>query len=218
MATYGNSGGRNRGKNYIKLTGSETATPESEARARDFMAWYGANMDGLRRSLYNGFYDADLMSETALHIYNCIALKGLRVDNYRGYYLRAYHTTRMAALKRDSENQERTVRIDYGTDRNPARVEAEIVPHPADGDRKAYEVAAARLENEILEYVRAKYDAAAVALFEIYVALRPDISYKRLSELLGWPLCKIWPVMGAIRKDVAAHFGERNRQLLTIYG
>lgn len=219
MATYGNSGGRNRGKRYIKLTGGETATPENETRAHDFMAWYGANICDLRRGLYNGFCDADLMSETALHIYDCIAFKGLRIDNYRSYYLRAYHTNRIAAIKRDGENLSRTIRIDNGgLGGNPNRIEARVVPRFPDGDRKAYEVAAARLETEILEYVRGKYDAAAVALFEIYVALRPDISYKRLSELLGWPLCKIWPIMGAIRKDVAARFGERHRRLLTIYG
>lgn len=207
MGIYGNSGGKNRGKKYVKLKGGEVATPKNEANANDFMAWYSRAVDELRKSLYEDCRDDDLMTETALHIYDCIALKGLNVDNYRGYYLRAYHTARMAQRKKNARMGRRMVSLDEsrpGTNKRETAGEGTNV----DSDRKDWEVEREKLETEIREYVQTKYDDTAVSLFEIYTALYPNISYKRLAVLLGWPIHRIWPVIGAIRKDVAERFGE----------
>ncbi len=208
MATYGNSGGRNRGKKYIKLTGNEVATPENEARAREFMRWYGEHVERLRESLYRGYLDEDVMAGTALNIYEGIALKGMRIDRYWGYYLRAYHTNLMAAKRRAQREEARWVRLS-----DPAVCAARMEAEVAMSNTGEAGAAGARRE-EILEYVRTNYEEWAVALFEIYVGLWPDISYKRLARLLGWPLHRIWPALGAIRRGIAARFGQEGERRL----
>lgn len=202
MATYGNSGGRNRGKKYKKDYGD--TTPESENRARNFMDWYGNNFTALRDKLiYDQFYDDEVATDTALYIYDCIAYKGLTVDNYKWYYLRAYHTAFMAAQK----NKKHLVSVDD---------EESVIQLPAsDFDSDTYEEVVETINTEVLEYVRESYDEVAVSLFEIYVGLSPDISYKRMSNILGIPATKIWPVIGQIKKDLVKRFDDRRDFLLS---
>jgi hypothetical protein len=54
-----------------------------------------------------------------------------------------------------------------------------------------------------------------VSLFEIYVGLSPDISYKRMSIILGIPATRIWPVIGRIKKDLVKRFDGRRGFLLS---
>lgn len=204
MAKYGNSGGRNKGKKYKKLHGFEQATPETEARAREFMQWYGDNFDALRDKLiYDHLYDDEIATDTALYLYDCIALKGFVIKDYKFYYLRAYHTARLAALKK------RTPEVSIDDEERIIQLSA------PDFNYEKYEAVVDQLNTEILEYVRANYDAVAVSLFEIYIGLQPDISYKRLAVMLDIPVTKIWTSIGAIRKGVAAEFGARKGYLLS---
>lgn len=213
-AKYGNSGGRNKGKKYVKLRGDEIATPEAEARASEFMKWYGDNFDALRsKLLYDEFYDDEVATDTALYLYDCIAYKGLKIDNYKWYYLRAYHTALLGAKKKNGEARAAFVSVD-----EPVIGEVmygDILPAPT-FDYTTYEMEIDAVQREILEYVRASYDQVSVSLFEIYVTLQPEMSYKKLARMLGIPANKIWPVIGAIRKDVAVRFADRRDYLLSL--
>ena len=204
MAKYGNSGGKNKGKKYKKLRGFEQATPESEAAARKFMDWYGSNFEKLKRELiYKGRgFDDEIATDTALTIYDAIALKGAQIESYKHYYFRAYHTNCLRAAQAKKNN---TVSIDEGT-----TVIASTFNY------ETYEAVVDQLNTEIIEYVRANYDEVAVALFEIYIGLQPDISYRRLSVLLNIPFTKIETKIGAIRKDVAVRFNPRKDFLLSL--
>lgn len=206
-AKYGNSGGRNKGKKYVKLRGNEIATPENEARAVDFMQWYGAHFDVLRsKLLYDQYYDDQVATDTAIHLYECIAFKGLKVDNYKWYYLRAYHTALLTSKKKDGDQRAGFVSID-----EPG---AQLVAPTF--DYAAYELELDMVQTEILNYVRATYDQVSVSLFEIYVTLQPEMSYKKLARMLGYPANKIWPVIGSIRKDVALRFADKRDFLLSL--
>jgi len=201
--------GRNKGKKYIKLRGGEIATPENEARAQKFMRWYGYNVEYIReRLIFDHLYDDEVATDTMLYLYECIALKGLAIDKYKWYYLRAYHTNLLAAKKKRGESLKGIVYID------DEKVHAQLLA--PDFDYAAYESAVDLLKGEILEYVRATYDPVAVSLFEIYVSLQPEMSYKKLAAMLGYPLQKIWPVIGAIRKDLALRYAEKRYFLLSI--
>lgn len=216
MGTYGNSGGRNKGKHYVKLKGDEAPTPENEARAREFLEWYAGTEEELKRTLFPGFREEELMVETAIGIYDAIALKGRRIDNYRGYYLRAYHTARLAAKKKAGEEEARRVGIEE-LRRRPGRTEGAFEMQTEGVDESGEEAPGRRgdLKEEVMEFVRGRYDEGAVALFEIYVALWPEISYKRLAEMLGWPLHRIWPILGRIRREVALRFKGRYEKFRT---
>lgn len=194
------SKGTNTGKKYIKLQGYETPIPENEARAREYMNWYAANMKKLEYYVQGsgGVFDEDIFNDTFLRVYDAIALKGLHIKDYTGCFIRSYRNTYINSKKVD-----RTADLDI-----------DIPDTSFNSD--LYENVIETLNNEVIKYVQDNYNDLSVSLFEIYIGLAPDISYKRLADMLGYPECKIWPVIGKIKKDVTKRFGERKDFLLSI--
>ncbi|WP_157457851.1 hypothetical protein [Bacteroides nordii] len=157
----------------------------------------------LKRYVYGGGYevDDDLFSDTMLSIYDAIALKGAKVVNYTKYFLFSY---RAALINREKRNaRARFVPVTNETD-TPA----------AEFDSREYEEAVERINVEVMEYVRGNFDEMSVSLFEMYVGLSPDISYKRLSEMLGIPFVTVWQSIGNVKKEVVKRFEERKDFLL----
>lgn len=175
------------------------ASPENEAKANAFMDWYAANMDKLR--YYVQDYDEDIFTDAFLRAYDAIARRGTSVKDKVGYFLRTYRATFLDSKKRPivSKMDERVV--------------ANLPASEFDSD--TYEEAVEMINAEVLEYVRESYDEVAVSLFEIYVGLSPDISYKRMSNILGIPATKIWPIIGQIKKDLVKRFDGRRDFLLS---
>lgn len=198
-------------KKYIKLKGHEKPTPESERRARAFMQWYASRMETLRNEwLYEGLYDDEVATDAALYIYNSIALKGLQIKGkYKWYYLRAYH---MRLLAEKKKRQQRTVRHVCLDDENGSAYQ---LPAPA-FDYNGFETAVGELNSEMMAYVRENYPALQAAIFEIYIALQPQMSYQKLSAMLGLPAKIFIPTMVRIRRDLAEKFAERHDYLLTL--
>lgn len=194
------SKGTNTGKKYIKLQGYETPTPENEARAREYMNWYASNMKKLEYYVQGsgGVFDEDIFNYTFLRVYDAIALKGLHIKDYTGCFIRSYRNTYINSKKVD-----RTADLDID------------IPD-TDFNSYQYEEVVETLNSEVMEYVQDNYDEVSVSLFEMYVGLAPDISYKKLATMLGYPEFKIWPVIGKIKKDVTKRFGERKDFLLSI--
>lgn len=191
-------------KKYIKLVGHEKPTPESDALANEFMEWYGDHLNELRRYIQGSGVqpDDDVMTDTMLRIHEAIALKGLAPNGFTAYYLTAYRNNhRQAAARR--------VRVSYELSLDMA--------DSADEEVEARESIAARVEEEIVAYVRANYDEVAAALFEIYLALQPGFSYAKMAQMLGFRVYQIWPALGAIRRDVAARFADRGEELRTVW-
>jgi DNA-directed RNA polymerase specialized sigma24 family protein len=168
--------------------------PENEAKARAFMSWYGDNMDKLRYYVQGSGleYDEDLFTDAFLRAYDAIARRGTSVKNNVGYFLQTYTATFL-----DSKKTPIAGKVDE-------RVVANLPASDFDSD--TYEELVKTINTEVLEYVRENYDEVAVSLFEIYVGLSPDISYKRMSNILGISATKIWPVIGQIKKDVVKRF------------
>lgn len=179
------------------------ASPENEAKARAFMDWYGANMDKLRYYVQGSGleYDEDLFTDAFLRAYDAIARRGTSVKDNVGYFLQTYRATFL-----DSKKTPIVGKVDERVVENlPA----------SDFDSDTYEEVVETINTEVLEYVRESYDEVAVSLFEIYVGLSPDISYKRMSNILGIPATKIWPVIGQIKKDLVKRFDDRRGFLLS---
>lgn len=211
-------------RKYIKLQGHEKPTAESERRAKAFMRWYSLRFDRLRKEwLYAGKFDDEVATDTALYIYECIALKGLIIKGkYKWYFLRSYHMRLLAEQKKRAAEAKRTVYLD-----EPAFEEDLAVRGPTGGyqrnalaasdfDYEYFEAVVDAINNEMLAYVREKYSPLDASLFEIYMALQPDMSYKRMGKMLGYSPNKIWPVIGAIRRDLAVRFDEKRTFLLSI--
>lgn len=211
MSTYGNSGGKNKGKKYKKLTGYEVATPESSKRARAFMIWYGANYEKLKTALKlkERVFNDEIATDTALRIYDDIALKDLRIDSYKHYYFRAYHTNAMK-YERDKVRQN----VIFPHNSNPEML-GEL---PAqDFDYQNYEDASAALNAKILDHVLANYSPYKASIFEIYVGLQPDISCLRLAQILGLKQHTVWTILNEIRRDISELYRAEKDNLLILY-
>ena len=179
------------------------ASPENEIKACAFMNWYGANMDKLRHYAQgNGLeYDEDLFTDAFLRAYDAIARRGTSIKDNVGYFLQTYRATVL-----DSKKTPIVGKVD----------EHEVTNLPAsEFDSDTYEEVVETINVEVMEYVRERYDEVAVSLFEIYVGLSPDISYKRMSNILGIPAARIWPVIGQIKKDLVKRFDGRRGFLLS---
>ena len=191
-------------RKYVKLKGYEQPTAESAKRAGAFMRWFGLRFDVMRRQwLYASHWDDQVATDTALYIYDCIALKGLQINGkYKWYYLRAYHMRLLAEQKRRAADLRRTVWLD--DDETLLDIAAPTF------DYEAFEARVEAVTSEMLDYVRAKYPPLDASLFEIYIALQPAMSYKKMGRMLGYPANKIWPALGAIRRDLAKHFAAQS--------
>ncbi|HCO67487.1 MAG TPA: hypothetical protein DIT04_07010 [Dysgonomonas sp.] len=89
----GNLAGQNRGKKYLKISGSESITPENQAKANNFAKWFSRNYEQLKRELVaKKTVDEDQMNDTYLRIYEKIIYGGLDISDYKAYFHRAFFT------------------------------------------------------------------------------------------------------------------------------
>lgn len=183
-------------KKYIRLTGNEVATPENEARGNDFLNWFAQNREDVLRCI-NIEVDYDLVTDAMLNMYDCIALKGFTIENYKSYYLMAYRNTFLAARKGAPAEDIEGLNV----------VDAEVIAPPQFDE--------AHLLAEILEYVRGNYDTVSVSIFEIYATLYPEFSSASIAELTGLPISRVKATLSAIKKDVADTFVIAHATLLS---
>lgn len=211
MPQYGNSAGRNKGKKYVKLTGNEIATPEAERKAKRFIDWYGAMYHHIARKIRD--HNAEIACDTMLQVYNDILYKGAHIQNYRAYFVRAYHNTK---LKHDiEEGKRRTMYVSFDMPAEDDVTIAEILPAP-EFDAELYEAVIEQINSEILEYVRAKFTPMEISIFEIYVGLQPSVSYALMGEMLGISANRIYLIVSAIKRDLSINMSERRNYLLSL--
>lgn len=165
--------GTNKGKRYIYLKGDEVAKPEDLKRANAFLIWYGLSLKALKSQLYyrGRAFDHDVAQDTALTIYDNIAFKSSEIKDIKGYFFMAYQTNKLKALRDDGST-------DYI---DPETQELE------DAITEEYERELHELREAILAYVREEREAFDCTLYEMYEGLYPDISHRRLADMLGLP-------------------------------
>lgn len=219
MAKYGNSGGRNKGKKYIKLRGGEVATPAAQIAADDFLRWF-ARMHGYIKEhlIAEPKMDEDVYHDAMLSIYEAISLKGLVIrGRKRAYYLRVYHTTLLKEMQNRKKNLTTTLSLNTLQGENSGEPEAHELRALAasDYDPAEYEGAVDTIRAEMLEFVRRHYDPASASIFEIYMELQPSITYKSMAEMLGIPQNKVWATVRDIKAELKYWYAARRDFLLS---
>lgn len=174
--------------------------PDCEARARAFMDWYGLNADRLRHYVHE--YDEDLFSDAFLRAYEAIARHCTVVKDYTGYFLRTYRATFLDAKKAPDTKRADESMVERLTQ--------------SDFNSALYENITDSLNAEVLEYVRDSYDEISVSLFEIYVGLAPEMSYRRIAEMLGLSRHFVRYRILPIKQGVIKRFGARKDYLLSM--
>lgn len=198
--------GTNKGKKYTKLTGDEIATPEAERKAKHFLDWFGAIYPELKKRMRD--HNEEISVDTMLQIYNDILYKGTRIQNYRGYFLMAYNTTK---LKRAVDEARRTsVHVAIDDDEEVLNIAA------PDFDYDLHESILAQIDEEMLEYVRREFSPAEISIYEIYTGLQPTVSYGVMAKMLGISEQRIYRTVSAIKRELKANYTERRVYLLSI--
>lgn len=188
----GNSGGKNRGKKYLKIRGDEIITPENQVKADSFKQWFGSMYKTLQKELINkDTYDEDVLNDTFLRLYDKVLYGGLVIANYKAYFHRAFFTNFIQNTINKGKLSEKFVELDYETN---TKDESEDIKNSL------------RLEilfsKKILNYIRQKYPTSEFEIFKMYVSAIPKITYSELSVITGLPQDQIGNIISPIKKDI----------------
>lgn len=90
----GNTGGKNKGKKYLKITGSEPITPENRVKAYLFDDWFENQYANLKRRIISqdAGCNEDVLHETYWKIRTKILYGGLDIKDFSSYFHRSYFT------------------------------------------------------------------------------------------------------------------------------
>lgn len=189
----------------------QLATPEAQARGDKFLRWFSQAMPLIRGKWLENCNE-DAMQDAALRVYDAILYRELRIRVYRAYYMMTYcNECNKAKASATSAGYLDSVTGEYFATDEP--VELSIADEDTDAATDWHD-AVDTLGAEVLAYVNEHYDPVQAAIFEIYMGLLPDTSYRKLAQLLGFPFNTIWRTIGAIQADVRVAFGERKNKLL----
>lgn len=191
----GNTGGKNKGKKYLKITGEEAVKPENKVKAEAFGRWFGNIYPTIvREHIGNNIYNEDILNDTFLKIYDKILYGGLEIVNYKSYFCRAYFTNFMQ--NRIKKQNYPDIYIDDSND------------YYSLADNSYYEqeenLIRAELFDDILHYVENKFGSDSCDLFVKYMQ-DGDVTYNSLSGQMNVPVhivrYSIGRITGKIRRN-----------------
>lgn len=199
----GNSGANNKGKKYIKIKPDSVATPENQAKADIFKEWFGSLYSRLQTELINkDTYDEDVLNDTFLRIYDKIRFGGLVIADYKAYFHRAFFTNFMQINIQDSQSI--TTPLDNHDKIDDSENDEELI-------KIKWE-----LENDVFDFIYARYPIHEFELFKMYVRLKPAINYADLSIITSLSQSRISEIISKIRKDICKQndFIQRRKSTL----
>lgn len=178
--------------------------------AQQFARWFSANYDHLRDAcIYEALWNGEVAASAFMRVYEAIEKRGATVEDFKFYYLRAYHNERVDHAKRETAERRRSEQcLDIDNCINISEIFGE--------NEELVALAAEDLADQVMRYVRDNYTERDATIFEIYVALQPRVSYTKLAKMLGVKRYHVWHVMLRIRKDIAQKYGPARRRLRTM--
>jgi len=201
----GNTAGKNKGKKYLKIKGTEEITAANQAKADHFQYWFGENYMKLRRELVQKeTFDEDVLNETFLRIYDKILYGGLVIADYKAYFHRAFFTNFMQV----------TINIAKGI---ISSIDGLDWADDEDDDRELLQ-SKSQLQEDILDYVYVRYPVHDFELFKMYVQLKPAINYAELSKITNLSQTRISETISKIRRDIQREKSFTYRRTLQLKG
>lgn len=193
----GNTFGKNKGKKYLVRSKIDAATDALYAdRAEQFNEWFGQHYNEIVRFLRSKqMYNEDAVNETYLRMYECILYAGLEIEDYKSYFMRSFYTNFVNSSMHN--NRYSTLTPNY--DRSDAE----------DGSFAEMIMEQQRFEENILNYIYARYDIREFELFKMYISLKPAVNYYSLAEITGIKVHNIQRTISRIKKDV-----QKNKSLI----
>jgi hypothetical protein len=196
----GNSGGKNKGKKYLKITGNELITPENRTKAERFTHWFGQSYILLQRELIRkGTQDEDMMNETFLRIYDKILFGGLEIADYKAYFHRAFFTNYMQNKMKNNKIIQMHVSDQYAVELLDENIEI------AERENEKRQLC-----NNVLDFVKEKFDMPSYDLFVAYLNTGQK-SYQDVVEQTHIPYETVALIISGIKRKI-----KSNRHFMSI--
>lgn len=162
--------------------------------ADNFATWFIENQSKVINHIKGGAlaYDEDALQDTFIKIFEMLQRRKTAIRDPLGYFLTCY---RSVCLDKIKKRKLETIPVD----------EAPQVYNRAD---VANDEAAdfREINADMLEWVRGRYSEKKVSIFEMYTGMYPDVSYRKLSKLVGLGYARIGAIIGEIVRDLNANF------------
>lgn len=186
----GNSFGKNKGKKYfIRERDMDSIDYLYAGLAEDFNQWFERGQQSVVSQLKGKrVYDPDTFNDTYLKIYDIILFSGLKVQDYKSYFIRSYFTNCINGSVK--ENRYCDLHPNYDVSDTDSSQLVEL-----DQQQK-------KLEDDILSYVYANYDLREFELFKMYVSLKPAVNYDSLAAITHVKAYSIQRIVSKIKKDL----------------
>ncbi|GAB6007473.1 hypothetical protein [Dysgonomonas reticulitermitis] len=191
----GNSFGKNKGKKYfMRERDMDSVDCLYAEMAEDFNRWFDRDHKSVERQLIGKrVYDVDILNDTYLKIYDIVLFSGLKIKDYKSYFIRSYFTNCING----SMKENRYCELQPNFDRSDMDVE-----HLVELDRQQKQ-----LEDDIFSYVYANYNLREFELFKMYVSLKPAVNYDSLAEITQVKAYSIQRIVSKIKKDIQENPG-----------
>jgi len=200
----GNTGGKNKGKKYLKITGNEIVTEENRQKANSFAIWFGNHYERLQRELIaKNTIDEDQMNETYLKIFEKILYGGLEILDYKSYFHRAFFTNYIQSSVKKNRIERAFLTEDHAV--------VIIDESDEEAERNALKD---ELYKDVLQYVRNKTDEAVYNLFINYVTIGKN-RYEHVAAEMNLPVDKVADTLVSLKQSIRKnkHFRARRRDM-----
>ncbi|MDL2215303.1 hypothetical protein LJC00_03850 [Dysgonomonas sp. OttesenSCG-928-M03] len=190
----GNTGGKNKGKKYLKITGQEEITEENQMKANRFKEWFSRNYVRIQIELIaKRTYNEDILNDTFLRIYDKILFGGLDIADYKAYFHRAFFTNYVQENMKQQEIARMFVPDDHAVDTFDDTIEELRI-----NQQKM------QLYKDILHYVKDKFDEPDYNLFDAYVKLGSR-RYNSVCDLLQLSHETVSGTVGKIKRSIRSN-------------
>lgn len=187
----GNTGGKNKGKKYLKITGNEEITAENQAKANRFKEWFGNNYKRLQVELVaKRTYNEDILNDTFLRIHEKILYGGIDIVDYKSYFHRAFFTNYVQDSMKATKIEHMIVSDEYAIDTLD-----ETLDEIAEQQRKL------QLYKDVLQFVQNQFNEADYSLFRTYVKLG-NRKYEVVADATNTPYEDTMNTISKIKKRI----------------
>jgi hypothetical protein len=176
------------------------------------LKWFEDNYEYLKNQEINRKnYNHDVFVDTFFRMYDNI-LYNVNITNFKGYFSRAYYTNTYQQNVIEYRSKSLTIGIELNeaeqVDKTQIETETKI--------NKQTETDA--FINQIFEYVKEHYSIQEFSLWRMYIILKPQTSYQRLSIITHIPIQQVSSIISRIKMDINSNpqLKERRKKLLSL--
>lgn len=183
-----NTGGKNLGKKYLKITGEETITPDNQKKYNKYKSWVSSHFDSLSRQIKGkSIFNPDVFNDTYIKIGSKILYGGLDIDNYAAYFSSSYYTNYFNSKIATDK-----------VDRSKTNIEDDLLV-----DTEVYDIELDGIIPNVQSYVAAMYEKVKSDIFfDYYCNINENHTFRSIAKKYHVSLSYIHKTIVEILRDL----------------